>query len=292
MAASSEARKTRGPGEIVGRVQAPERHGGAVPRHAFLVDRRLAHERRQHRRLRRHRRDGDDAHAERRALERQALGQGDDGALGRRVGLHARAAAGWPRSSAVIEKDAALLPLHHAQRVLGAEEDALDVDAHDPVEGRLVHVLDRRGELRHARVGVEDVEPAPARQRLADRRLVVRGLRHVRADGEGLPPCPLDLLDRRLGRRLLEVHDGDPRALAREHQRGGPADAEPAPVTTAILSMSFMRGLLSCGRALPPRRRRCLPSRAPARRASAGTRIRARRPLRRSVSYCKRSWSM
>src|SRR6267142_1424874 len=75
--------------QVLGLVQTTERHCRDVAGVAFLVHRALAHERRQHRRLGRDRRDRDHPNAVARRLERQALGQGDDGPLRGGVGLHA-----------------------------------------------------------------------------------------------------------------------------------------------------------------------------------------------------------
>ena len=109
--------------------------------------------------------------------------------------------------------------------MLGSEKDALDVDGHDPVEHALVHLFHGAGPLRHARVGVEDVEPAPCRHRLADRLAIVLAAADVGGEGESLAPGLLDLLRRPAGGVGVEVDHPHTCAFAGEEERRGLADA-------------------------------------------------------------------
>ena len=100
--------------------------------------------------------------------------------------------------------------------VLAAEIDALGVDVLHALPGLGLGLEDRAVvSRRDARVVVEDVDSAVARDRLGVHRLHAARIGDIDADGEGVP---------RLGRRLLgrvvvDVGDADAGTLLAEEQR-------------------------------------------------------------------------
>ena len=184
------------------------------------------------------------------------------------------AAGGRPRSSPVMRKHAALLLLHHRQpRYLAPRNTPLTFTAMIRSKTASSTSSTAVGPLGHARVGVEDVEPAPARHRLLRRR---PGCPPTSADvGAGSasawPPALLDLLRGRLRPRPLEVHDRHPRALAREEQRGRLPDARARARDQGhpVLELHGRRSFRMAPGFLDVHDR-ARPSPAPARRASSG----------------------
>src|SRR5207244_2968376 len=90
----------------------------------------------------------------------------------------------------------------------------------------LVRVADRSGTVRpqHARIVVEDVEPAEVAGAVGDHAADVRLDRDVTDRGESPPAPPLDERDRLLRRIRVDVADDDARALLGEEQCGLPPD--------------------------------------------------------------------
>src|SRR5215203_4812929 len=156
-------------------------------------------------------------------LLRERAGEGDDRALRGAVVEKLRAAA-IGRHRCGVDDRGALLQMR--QRRLGHEEIAEDVGSEgalDLLRRDLVDVL-----LRMLLGGVvdEDVEAAEAVDDLLDRLLAEAGVADVAGDGEAVAPLGLDEplgLARVLA--LVQVHDGDVRALAGEQDRHGAADA-------------------------------------------------------------------
>jgi hypothetical protein len=91
------------------------------------------------------------------------------------------------------------------------------------------------GHLGGARVVEGDVQPAVVLDGAAHERLDVRGLRHVRAQGDGLAPGLADQLHRLPVALLAAAGDDELRAMTMAVARPIP---ELAPVTRAILPSS------------------------------------------------------
>src|SRR5215212_2560681 len=145
---------------------------------------------------------GDDAggHAVHQDVLRDELlghraGEGADTSLGRRVGRRAGPAAVAGGDGGHVDDPAAPLPLHYGQNRFRAEEDRLQVDAHDAVPEVLSHLGEVAAFDQGARVVHQDVETPVAVLDLARHPLDLPGLRHVAPDEHGLAARSFDLLD-------------------------------------------------------------------------------------------------
>ena len=186
-------------------------------------------------------------------LARDGLGERDEPALGRGVdGLARRADAAGVGGDG---DDLAVLGLDHvAQRRARARERATQVDREDRVP-ELRRGLHERHRLVPARAVHEHVQPAPVGDDAVDRRVDGGGVGDVEGLGHGDAAGSLDV--RRHPSRAVGVDVGHrhPRALARERQRDGAADAARASRderravlqlhrTIALAMMSFMISLV------------------------------------------------
>ena len=115
--------------------------------------------------------------------------------------------------------------------------DAFEVDVEDHVPVGLAHFEERHARI-HTRIVDEDVEPPELAQDLRDHRLGIRGPCDIGLHEHRAPAGRADLPYHRLGRRaIVQVIDGDIRALARERQ------GDPAP--DALLGAGDQRDLSS-----------------------------------------------
>ena len=164
------------------------------------------------------------ADVEARAFERQRLHQLDYAGFRGPVGPEHRRPF-QPGDRGGDEDGAPAGAPHRAEGVLGAEEDAGQVDRQHPLPVRLVEIADEAGRADPG-VGDHHVEPAPALDRLGDRGLAVRLVRHVHAPGGGDRRCLLpQRRDRGARRRLVQVGGQHRRALGREAGRHRPPQA-------------------------------------------------------------------
>src|SRR2546425_631770 len=110
--------------------------------------------------------------------------------------------------------------------VLRHPEGGLEVDGDHAVPPLLVRLQHRSVTVlpQHARIVVEDVEPAEVAGAVGDHAADVRLDRDVTDRGESPPAPPLDERDRLLRRVRVAVADDDARALLGEEQRGLPPD--------------------------------------------------------------------
>src|SRR5919202_20262 len=189
-----------GASDVLGPVQATPRDRADEAAPPFGLVGALLHpdEARQHRRVGRHRADGDHPNTVRRKLDRERLGQGDDGSLGRVVHGQARPRTDSGRAGRV-EDDPATLRLHARNSRATAVEHAPDVDVHDAVEERIGRVFEWREGLRQARVVEQHVDAAEAVDRPLDHGLDLLGAGYVNLERLRLDAGGADLLDR-LGR--------------------------------------------------------------------------------------------
>ena len=103
------------------------------------------------------------------------------------------------------------------------EKDLLEADVDLPVPGAFVELVRRRV---HNGVGivVHDIEAAEVVQHHRDQLLPVRQRRHVAVAVEGLAAGRPDLAHGGFSRSILDIGDGDTRALGSQAPRRGGAD--------------------------------------------------------------------
>ena len=174
---ASEARIGHGARDLVGLADPAKRRGGAAALQPLLVLPQRAGEIGLHQ-TRRH---AIDAHALRSPFAGEAAGEREVGGLGDAVGAdHGRAAQAADRGD---DDDRAFAALGHLRNCERAEPDvALDVRAHDLVEGLVLDVEQRAVIGVHRRVADQDVDLAVMLRRALDQRLDFVMARDVAGD--------------------------------------------------------------------------------------------------------------
>src|SRR3989454_13498 len=165
-----------------------------------------------------------------RELDRQRLGQRDERALRGGVRVLGAREADERRDRAHQDHGATAGTLELGDPVLRHPEGGLEVDGDHAVPPLLVRLQHRAVAVlpEHARVVVEDVEPAEVAGAVLDHAADVRLDRDVTGRGEGAPAPPLDERDRLLRGLRVDVGDDDARALLREEHRSFPPDPHTA----------------------------------------------------------------
>ena len=148
-------------------------------------------------------------------LDRQGLGEGDEGALGRGVGVLGHGEPAECRDGANVDDGSAARSDQVGNAEFRDEEGALEVDGHDPVPVRLcclghgpIPILPQ-----DAGVVVEDVQGAEFLHPGVDHPLDVALHPDVPLREDGLAPAPLDPPDRLQPGLGADVSHDDPGAF-------------------------------------------------------------------------------
>src|SRR5215831_19091476 len=210
--------------EVVAHAPAAQRNAGQHLLHEGLAVERLLG----HGRVDPPRDDGVDADLMARQLHRHRARHGHEGALGRGVVLAPRRAHHAGQARRAHERSTTAALDHVFGRRTEREEGAVQIDGHHApplLRGHLVKAFASAPAAAHARIGEEGIHASHGLDRLR-KATVHRGfVAHVAADGHGLAPVPLQLLERRVVLRLVCAPDADGGAGLCHRLRHAEADA-------------------------------------------------------------------